>query len=51
MKKYPGPGPALARMRKTHGARPKVMSTCPRCGKVCSARELRGACPAHIPKK
>jgi hypothetical protein len=52
VKKKLSPGAALAAMRKTFkGGRTKVMSECPRCGKLCSARERRAACPAHKPKE
>lgn len=47
MRKRTSPGAALAAMRKTFKGKPKVLAPCPRCGKVCSARERRMACPAH----
>ena len=42
------PGAALAAMRKTFAGPAKVMSKCPRCGKLCSARERRMRCPDHL---
>lgn len=50
-KKPLSPGAALAAMRKTFGGKAKVMSKCPKCHKLCSARERRYACPAHVPPK
>jgi hypothetical protein len=47
MKKTLTPGAALAAMRKTFKGKAKVTSECPKCGKLCSARERRAACPAH----
>ena len=43
------PGAALAAMRKTFRGKPKVLSKCPKCGKLCYARERRFRCPAHVP--
>lgn len=49
--KVVSPGAALAAMRKTFKGAAKVMSKCPKCGKLCSARERRMRCPAHrLPK-
>jgi hypothetical protein len=50
MKRPLKPGAALAAMRKTFKGKPKVLRNCPKCGKLCSARELRGACPGHLAK-
>ena len=41
-------GRELAALRKTYGGgRPRREIKCPRCGKTCSAREIRLKCPAH----
>jgi hypothetical protein len=47
MKKKLSPGAALAAMRKTFKGRAKVITACPKCGRLCSARERRAPCPGH----